>query len=85
MYPEERLGMHLNSASMLWERVEMLFQGVRNVMRDDGRARSGSFTMEWSASLHAFWKVTALNTQLDSETSNNFVSFLTFLTDAYTS
>jgi hypothetical protein len=61
MYPEERLGMHLNSASMMWERVEMLFQGVRSVMRDNGRARSGSFTMEWSASLHEFWKVTALN------------------------
>ena len=58
MYPEERLGMHLNSASMMWERVEMLFQGVRSVMRDNGRARSGSFTMEWSASLHEFWKVT---------------------------
>jgi len=61
MYPEERLGMHLNSASMMWERVEMLFEGVRSVMRDNGRARSGSFTMEWSASLHEFWKVTALN------------------------
>lgn len=85
MYPEERLGMHLNSASMMWERVEMLFQGVRNVMRDNGRARSGSFTMEWSASLHEFWKVTALTTQLDSDTLNHFISFLTFLTDAYTS
>jgi hypothetical protein len=60
MYPEERLGMQLNSASMMWERVEIMFEGVRNVMRENGRARSGSFTMEWSASLHEFWKVTAL-------------------------
>jgi hypothetical protein len=60
MYPEERLGMQLNSASMMWERVEALFQGVRSVMRDNGRARSGSFTMEWSVALHEFWKVTCI-------------------------
>jgi hypothetical protein len=60
MYPEERLGMQLNSASMMWERVEALFQGVRSLMRDNGRARSGSFTMEWSVALHEFWKVTCI-------------------------
>jgi hypothetical protein len=59
MYPEERLGMHSNSASMMWERIEALFQGVRSVMRDSGRARSGSFNMEWSVPLHEFWKVIA--------------------------
>ena len=42
MYPEERLGFHLNSASMMWEMVEFVFEGVRRVMRDNGRARSGS-------------------------------------------
>jgi hypothetical protein len=60
MYPEERLGMQVNSASMMWERVEALFQVVRSVMRDNGRARSGSFTMEWSVALHEFWKVTCI-------------------------
>jgi hypothetical protein len=57
MYPEERLGMHVNSASMMWERVEAVFEGVRTIMRDNGRARSGTMTMEWSVSLHEFWKV----------------------------
>jgi hypothetical protein len=59
MYPEERLGMHVNSASMVWERIEALFEGVRSVMRESGRARSGSFTTEWSLPLHDFWKVVA--------------------------
>jgi hypothetical protein len=49
--------MNVNSASMMRERVEALFQGVRSVMRDNGRARSGIFTMEWSVALQEFWKV----------------------------
>ncbi len=57
MYPEERLGMHANSASMMWERVEAVFEGVRSIMRDNGRARSGTMSMEWSVSFHEFWKV----------------------------
>ena len=51
--------MHVNSASMMWERIEALFEGVRSVMRESGRARSGSFTTEWSRPLHDFWKVVA--------------------------
>ncbi len=50
MYPEERLGMHVNSASMMWERVDAVFEGVRSIMRDNGRARSGTKSMEWSVS-----------------------------------
>ena len=57
MYPEERLGMNLNSASMMWETVETLFEGVRRVMRENGRARSGSFSMVWSCALQQFWEV----------------------------
>jgi hypothetical protein len=57
MYPEERLGMNLNSASMMWETVESLFEGVRRVMRENGRARSGSFSMVWSCALQQFWEV----------------------------
>ena len=57
MYPEERLGMNINSASMMWETVESFFEGVRRVMRENGRARSGSFSMEWSCALQQFWEV----------------------------
>ena len=57
MYPEERLGMQINSASIMWEMVEEVFHGVRTVMRDKGRARSGSFSMVWSSALQEFWKV----------------------------
>ena len=57
MYPEERLGMQINSASIMWEMVEEVFRGVRTVMRDKGRARSGSFSMVWSSALQEFWKV----------------------------
>ena len=54
MYPEERLGMNINSAAMMWETVESVFEGVRRVMRDNGRARSGSFSMMWSVTLQEF-------------------------------
>ena len=57
MYPEERLGMQINSASIMWEMVEEVFRGVRTVMREKGRARSGSFSMVWSSALQEFWKV----------------------------
>jgi hypothetical protein len=59
MYPEERLGMYLNSASMMWAMVDDVFEGVRRVMRDNGRARSGSFSMKCSATMQQFWQVIA--------------------------
>ena len=59
MYPEERLGMYLNSASMMWAMVDDVFEGVRRVMRDNGRARSGSLSMKWSATMQQFWQVIA--------------------------
>jgi hypothetical protein len=40
--------MSLNSASMMWEMIEAVFEGIRGVMRANGRVRSGSF-----------WEVTA--------------------------
>jgi len=43
MYPEERLGMTINSVSIMWETVESVFEGIRGVMRANVRARSGSF------------------------------------------
>ena len=57
MYPEERLGVYLNSASMMWAMVDDVFEGVRRVMRDNGRARSGSLSMKWSATMQPFWQV----------------------------
>ena len=60
MYPEERLGMNINSAAMMWETVESVFEGVRRVMRDNGRARSGSFNMMWSVTLQQFWGVSIM-------------------------
>ncbi len=42
MYPdEETLAMTINSASIMWETVEAVFEGIRGVMRANGRARSG--------------------------------------------
>ena len=60
MYPEERLGMNINSAAMMWETVESVFEGVRRVMRDNGRARSGSFSMMRSVTLQHFWEVSIM-------------------------
>jgi len=57
MYPEERLGMTINSVSIMWETVESVFEGIHGVMRANVRARSGSFGMVWSASMQHFWKV----------------------------
>ena len=57
MYPEERLGMTINSVSIMWETVESVFEGIRGVMRANVRARSGSFVMVWSASMQHFWQV----------------------------
>ena len=57
MYAEERLGKNINSAGMMWEMIEEVFQGIRKVMSESGRARSGSFTMTWCTSLQKFWEV----------------------------
>ena len=57
MYAEERLGKNINSAGMMWEMIEEVFQGMRKVMSESGRARSGSFKMTWCTSLQKFWEV----------------------------
>jgi hypothetical protein len=61
MYPEERLGKNINSSAMMWKMIEEVFQGIRHVMSESGRARSGSFRMMWSASLQQFWEARLLN------------------------
>ncbi len=64
MYPEDRLGMGLNSASMMWEHIELVFSKMRACMR---RARHGTssatYEMPFAVASYEFWKV-RLNMQL---------------------
>ncbi len=39
MYPEEVLDSSVQSASIMWEQIEVLFENIRNVMRRSGSAR----------------------------------------------
>ncbi len=57
MYAEERLGRNINSAGIMWEMIEELFQGIRTVMSKSGRLRSGSFNLMCSSALLLFWEV----------------------------
>jgi hypothetical protein len=57
MYAEERLGRNINSAGIMREMIEEVFQGIRTVMSKSGRARSGSFNLMWSSALLSFWEV----------------------------
>jgi hypothetical protein len=55
MYAEERLGRNINSAGIMWEMIEEVFQGIRTVMMSkSGRARSGIFNLMWSSALLRF-------------------------------
>ncbi len=57
MYPEEALGAGVQSASIMWERVEGLFQGIRDLMQNNGNSRSGSFSLPWTAACMSFFEV----------------------------
>ena len=57
MYPEDALGGGAQSASIMWERVENLFQGIRDLMKTHGNARSGSFSIQWTAACMSFIEV----------------------------
>ncbi len=57
MYPEERFGRNINSAGIMWEMIEELFQGIRIVMSESERARSGTLHLMWSSALLQFWEV----------------------------
>jgi hypothetical protein len=37
MYPEEALGLDVQSARLMWEQVESLFENIRHLMRKSGR------------------------------------------------
>jgi hypothetical protein len=58
MYPEERLGMEINSASMMWEHVEDIFKRIR-VCMSSGRqgTSSASFSMPLLLTVFDFLKV----------------------------
>jgi hypothetical protein len=64
MYPEERLGMDINSATMMWDHIEDIFKKIRGCM-SAGRqgTSSASFSMPLSGSVYAFWRVSPLSAQ----------------------
>jgi hypothetical protein len=55
MYPEERLGMDINSASIMWDHVEEIFKRIRGCM-SAGRqgTSSATFSMPLSATVFDF-------------------------------
>ena len=57
MYPEDALGPGVQSATIMWELVESLFENIRHLMQKSGRARSGSFVMPWTAACMIFLQV----------------------------
>ena len=57
MYPEEALGPSVQSATIMWEHVESFFENVRQLMRKSGGARSGSFSIPWTAACMSFFQV----------------------------
>jgi hypothetical protein len=61
MYPEERLGGFINSASAQWQVIDALFQGMRDVMSSGTAYTSGSFSIAWTNSCQKLWEVTFLS------------------------
>jgi hypothetical protein len=57
MYPEKALGAGVQSASIMWERVEGLFEDIRDLMQNNGNSRSGSFSLPWTAACMSFFEV----------------------------
>jgi len=58
MYPEERLGMEINSPSIMWDHIDDIFHKLR-VCMSCGRqgASSGTFTMPLLCTVYDFWQV----------------------------
>ena len=61
MYPEEVLGMELNSASIMWEHIEDIFHKIR-VCMSSGRqgTSSATFSMPLLSTVFDFWGVAML-------------------------
>jgi hypothetical protein len=57
-YPDNRLGMELNSATMMWEHIEDIFRRMRGCM-SSGRqgTSSATFSMPLLSSVYDFWRV----------------------------
>jgi hypothetical protein len=56
MYPEEKLGEFINSASSQWQVIDALFQGMRDVMRSGTAFTSGTFSIAWTKAYQKFWE-----------------------------
>ncbi len=48
MYPEDKLGGFINSASAQWQVVDALFQGMREIMRSGTTFTSRTFSIAWT-------------------------------------
>jgi hypothetical protein len=61
MYPEERLGMELNSASIMWDHIDDIFHKLRICM-SSGRqgTSSGTFSMPLLCTVYNFWQVSLI-------------------------
>jgi hypothetical protein len=61
MYPEEKLGMEVNSPSMMWEHLDDIFHKLR-VCMSCGRqgTSSGTFSMPLLCTVYDFWQVRTL-------------------------
>ena len=57
MYPEEKLGGFIHSASAQWQVIDALFQGMRDVMRSGTAFTSGTFSIAWTNGCQKFWEV----------------------------
>jgi hypothetical protein len=61
MYPEERLGMEINSPSMMWEHIEEIFTKIRMCMSAARQGTSSAtFSMPLLCTVYAFWQVSHL-------------------------
>jgi hypothetical protein len=58
MYPEERFGMEINSASIMWDQIGYIFHKLR-VCMSSGRqgTSSGTFSMPLLCTVYNFWQV----------------------------
>jgi hypothetical protein len=57
MYPEEKLGGFINSASAQWQAIDAFLQGVRDVMISGFALTSGTFSIAWTNACRKFWEV----------------------------
>ena len=58
MYPEERSGYELNSATSMWEHIDGVFAQIRQSMRSARQGTSSAtFSMPLALSSFEFWKV----------------------------